>query len=168
MSYICPLRRKKSLEPYGLKMCIALWSLPLLNLCGSRKKGRGEKSAGKIIPLSFSLPPNPLPLSKPATQGNPCLPLVNYSTVKLFYCRVGKHPGPGGGGIPLYKPYRCVPPNQGGFLGHFGLESHGIGYGFRGNYKVYERIYLFNSKWVQKKEKYANSQWIWRIHLFAL
>ena len=25
---------------------------------------------------------------------------------------------------------------------------------------VYERIYRFNSKWVRKKEKYANSKWI--------
>ena len=33
---------------------------------------------------------------------------------------------------------------------------------------VYERIYRFNSKWVTKKEKYANSEWIWRIFWFAL
>ena len=39
----------------------------------------------------------------------------------------------------------------------------GIGYSFRGNYRVYESIYGFNSKWVRKKEKYANSKWIWRI-----
>ena len=32
---------------------------------------------------------------------------------------------------------------------HFGLES-GVG--------VFERIYLFNSKWVREKEKYANSK----------
>ena len=34
----------------------------------------------------------------------------------------------------------------------------GIVYGFRGNYGAYERIYRFNSKWVRKKEKYANSK----------
>ena len=27
---------------------------------------------------------------------------------------------------------------------------------------VYERIHCFNSKWFRKKEKYANSKWIWR------
>ena len=27
---------------------------------------------------------------------------------------------------------------------------------------VYERIYCFNSKWVRKKQKYANSKWIFR------
>ena len=43
-----------------------------------------------------------------------------------------------------------------------------IGYGFRGNYRVNERIYRFNSKWVREKEKHANSKWIWRIFLFAL
>ena len=104
-----------------------------------------EKSAGKKIPLSFSLPPNPVPLTKPATQGNPCLPLVNYSTVQLFDCRVGKRPPGGGRGFtPLYKLYRYVPPHRVGILRRFGLktgihfaqfslESQGIGYGFRGN-----------------------------------
>ena len=36
----------------------------------------------------------------------------------------------------------------------------GIGYGFWGPTGVYKRIYRFNSKWVRKKEKYANSKWI--------
>ena len=36
----------------------------------------------------------------------------------------------------------------------FGLES---GMVFEGTTGVYERIYRFNSKWVRKKEKYANS-----------
>ena len=31
---------------------------------------------------------------------------------------------------------------------------------------VYERIYRFNSKWIRKKEKYANSKWI-LIYLFC-
>ena len=43
---------------------------------------------------------------------------------------------------------------------HFGLES---GMVFEGTTLVYERIYRFNSKWVRKKEKYANSKWILRI-----
>ena len=36
----------------------------------------------------------------------------------------------------------------------------GIGYDFRGG--LYEHIYHFNSKWVRKKEKSANSKWILR------
>ena len=53
------------------------------------------------------------------------------------------------------------------FLRRFGLKrvyslsiSSGIGYGFSGNLGVYERIYRFNSKWVRKKEKYANLKWL--------
>ena len=30
---------------------------------------------------------------------------------------------PGGGGTPLYKPYRYVPPHRVGFLHHFGLKT---------------------------------------------
>ena len=71
-----------------------------------------------------------------------------------------KGPGRGGGGTPLYKPYRHVPPHQVGFFAPFWSEN---GYGFRGNYGVYECTYRFNSKWVSKKEKYANSKWIWII-----
>ena len=48
---------------------------------------------------------------------------------------------------------------------HFCLES---GMVFERTTGAYERIYRFNSKWVRKKEKYANSKWIWRICLFAL
>ena len=50
-----------------------------------------------------------------------------------------------------------MPPHRVGILRRFGLktgihfaqfslESQGIGYGFRGHYVVYERIYRFNSK----------------------
>ena len=69
-----------------------------------------------------------------------------------------------------YMQYAYVRPHRVGFLQRFGLKTDGytpcpfwsgIGYGFRGNYRVYERIYRFNSKWVGKKEKYANSKWIW-------
>ena len=53
-----------------------------------------------------------------------------------------------------------------GILRHVGLES---GVVFEGSTRgVYERIYRFNSKWVRKKEKYANFKWICRIFLFAL
>ena len=83
---------------------------------------------------------------------------------------------PAGGSTPLDKLYRYVLPHRVGFLrrfglktgihfAHFGLES---GMVFEGTTGVYERIYRFNSKWVRKKEKYANSKWIWRIFLFAL
>ena len=48
---------------------------------------------------------------------------------------------------------------------HFGLES---GMVFEGTKRVYERIYRFNSKWVRKKEKYANSKWILRIFVAVL
>ena len=42
---------------------------------------------------------------------------------------------------------------------YFGLES---GMVFKGTTGLYECIYRFNSKWVTKKEKYANSKWILR------
>ena len=62
--------------------------------------------------------------------------------------------GKPGGGTPLYKLYRCVPPRLVGFLlrfglktgillAHFGLES---GMDFEGTTGVHERINLFNSK----------------------
>ena len=73
-------------------------------------------------------------------------------------------PRGGGGPTLLYKPYMYVPPQRVGFLyrfglktgihfAHFGLES---GMVFEGTTRVYERIYRSNSKWVRKKEKYAN------------
>ena len=34
---------------------------------------------------------------------------------------------------------------------------------FEGTTGLYEHLYRFNSKWVRKKEKYANSKLIWRI-----
>ena len=64
-----------------------------------------------------------------------------------------------------------MPPHRVGFLLLFGLKT-GIDFAqfvlesgvvFEGTTGVYERIYRFNSKWVRKKEKYANSKWIWRI-----
>ena len=60
----------------------------------------------------------------------------------------------GGGGTPLYKLSRYVPPHRvrslrrfglktGILFAHFGLES---GVVFGGTTEVYERIYSFNSK----------------------
>ena len=86
-------------------------------------------------------------------------------------------PGGGGGEILSYISHIevCAAPS-GRVFAPFWSEnaytlcsfSSGIGYGFRENLGVYERIYRFNSKWVRKKEKYANSKWIWIIVLFAL
>ena len=42
---------------------------------------------------------------------------------------------------------------------HFGLESDML---FNRTTGMYERIYCFNSTWVRKKEKYADSEWILR------
>ena len=75
-----------------------------------------------------------------------------------------KTPPPGGGATLLYKPYMYVPSHRVGFLrrfglktgthfSHFGLES---GMVFEGTAGVHEGIYRSNSKWVRKKEKYAN------------
>ena len=61
---------------------------------------------------------------------------------------------PGGGGTPLHKPYRNVPPHRVGFLPRFGLKTglHFAHFGlelgmvFEGTTRVYERIYRFNFK----------------------
>ena len=81
-----------------------------------------------------------------------------------------------GEGTLLYKPYRYVPPHRVGFLHRFGLKTgtHFAHFGlelgmvFEGTMRVYERIYRFNSKWVRKKEKYANLKWFCIIFLVAL
>ena len=59
-----------------------------------------------------------------------------------------------GGGTPLYKPHRYVPPHTVGFLGLFGLKTgiHFAHFGpesgmiFEGTTGVYERICRFHSK----------------------
>ena len=59
-----------------------------------------------------------------------------------------------GGGTPLYKLYRYVPPYRVGFLRRFGLKTSihfahvGLESGmvFEGTTGVYERIYRFSSK----------------------
>ena len=80
-------------------------------------------------------------------------------------------PGRGGGGSPLCKRYTYLPTHRVGFLRRFGLKMsiHFANFGlesgmvFEGSTRLHERIYRFNSKWVRKNEKYANSKWIWRI-----
>ena len=60
----------------------------------------------------------------------------------------------GGGGTPLYKLYRYVPPQRVWFLSRFGLKTgkdfdhHGLKSGmvFKGTTGAYKRICLFNSK----------------------
>ena len=60
----------------------------------------------------------------------------------------------GGGGTPLYKLYRYVPPHRVGFLRRFGLKTDihfahlGLESGvvFGGTMGKYEHIYCFNSK----------------------
>ena len=79
------------------------------------------------------------------------------------------------GGTPLYKLQGYVPSHCGVFdrfslqtgihFAHFGLES---GIAFEGTTGAYESIYRFNSKWVRKKEKHANSKWVWTFFWFAL
>ena len=60
---------------------------------------------------------------------------------------------------------RLFDPKTGIDFAHFGLEW---GIVFEGTTGVCERIlfYRFNSKWVRKREKYANSKWIWSIFCF--
>ena len=62
--------------------------------------------------------------------------------------------GMGGGGTPLYKAYRYVPPQSGRVLRRFGLKTsiHFANFAlesgrvFEGTTGVYERIYRFNFK----------------------
>ena len=80
------------------------------------------------------------------------------------------NPPPPGGGTPLYKLYRYVPPQRVWFFAPFWSENgyricpfwSGNGYGFRRNYGSVWTIYRFNFNWVNKKEKCANSKWISR------
>ena len=70
----------------------------------------------------------------------------------------------GGGGTPLYKLYRYVPPQRVWFLSRFGLKTgidfdhYGLKSGmvFKGTTGAYKRICLFNSKWIVEKEKCPN------------
>ena len=80
-------------------------------------------------------------------RGVDCIPLLNYGYPPSLPTVLGIRP-PGGGGIPLYKPYRYVPPQMVWFLrrfgvktgidfAHFGLE---LGMVFEETTEVYERM----------------------------
>ena len=56
---------------------------------------------------------------------------------------------PGGGGTPLYKLYRYVPPHRVGFARHFGLKT---GMVFWGTTRVYGRYLSFQFQ-MSKKER---------------
>ena len=45
---------------------------------------------------------------------------------------------------------------------HFSLDSGMFSKETEGNVHMYERIYRFLSRWIRKKEKYANSKWVLR------
>ena len=82
--------------------------------------------------------------------------MVTYATINDSRdCLEGQHEGQQipGGGTPLEKPNRYVPPQRVGFLGlfglktcihfaHFGLE---LGMVFEETTGAYERTYYFNS-----------------------
>ena len=67
-----------------------------------------------------------------------------------------------------------MPPQRVGFLRHCGLKTgvdfahFGLDMVFEGTTGVYERIYRFISKGLRKKEKYANSKWIFKRNVFVV
>ena len=75
--------------------------------------------------------------------------LVTHYAVKIRSLTI-----PGGGGTPLYKLYRYVPPQRVWFLSRFGLKTgidfdhYGLKSGmvYKGTTGAYKRICLFNSK----------------------
>ena len=81
----------------------------------------------------------------------------------------------GGGVLPYISPGMCC-PNGSGFRAILVWKRVYTlpilvwnRYGFLGELReCMNVIYRFNSKWIIKKEKYANSKWIWRIFLFVL
>ena len=78
----------------------------------------------------------------------------------------------GGGGNPIYKPYRYVPPQRVGILcpsfwlkmgidfAHFGLESSWFSKELRECTNVV--VVSISTEKDRKKKKYANSKWILR------
>ena len=66
----------------------------------------------------------------------------------------------GGGGTPLYKPYRYVPPHQVGFFAPFWYKNRytlcpfwsGIGLSFRGNHGSVRTFLSFQFQ-MSKKER---------------
>ena len=80
-----------------------------------------------------------------------------HSAFKLRVSLVTSHRtgySPPGGGIPLYMPYRYVPPQIVWFLRRFGVKTRidfahfgpELGMVFEETTEVYERIHRFNSK----------------------
>ena len=66
-----------------------LFLLSLFFICTSQKwEGRGREKSAKValpFPLSFSLPPYPLPLSMPATQATALLYLNACNRLQSYY-----------------------------------------------------------------------------------
>ena len=94
---------------------------------------------------------------------------TNFVFAKTSLACLDHQPGRGGGGyfLILYISHICMAAPSGRVFTPFWCENvntlcsfwSGIGLSFRGNYGiagVYEHFYRFNSKWVRKKEKYAN------------
>ena len=106
----------------------------------------------------------------------------SYKLINGTVCALFRTPG----GTPLYMPWVCADPSgrvlackiirfsspptakseekrmftqTSRFLPRFGLKT---GMGFEGTAECL-RIYSFNSKWERKKEKYANSKWIFFV-----
>ena len=67
----------------------------------------------------------------------------------------------GGGGTPVYKPYRYVPPRQVAFLGRFGLKTsiHFAHFGlesgmvFEGTHQECMNVFIFSipNEWERKR-----------------
>ena len=79
--------------------------------------------------------------------------------------------GIGGGGTPLYKPYRYVPPQRVGFLCrfglkmsidfvHFGLESGMLFEGTTGMYDIHVVFIISIPNDIRETEKYVNSYFL--------
>ena len=78
---------------------------------------------------------------------------------------------PGGGGTPLYKPHRYVPPQRVGFLFrsglkmgidfvHFGLESGMVFEGTTGMYDIHVVFIISIPNDIRETEKYVNSYFL--------
>ena len=98
-------------------------------------------------------------------------PSHDFGCSKAKKCGRTQYASARGAGTLLYQLCRYVLPHRVGFLRRFGLKMSihfanfalESGMVFEGSTGVHERIYRFNSKWVRKNEKYANSKCIWRI-----
>ena len=78
---------------------------------------------------------------------------------------------PGGGGTPLYKPHRYVPPQRVGFLCrfglkmgrdfvHFDLESGMVFEGTTGMYDIHVVFIISIPNDIRETEKYVNSYFL--------